>query len=212
MEEKNRNKYEVRSFAGVAAPKLIEDEAGRTIEGYAVVFNSRSVQMYDYWEGRKFEEIVSPEAVTQELIKRSDIKALVEHNRERLLARSNMGVGTLKLTIDNIGLRYSFTAPNTQEGNDALELIKRGDIGGSSFAFRFHYEEDCKWTFDNERSIWTRTITNIRELFDVTITTDPAYQATSVDVRSFDALRTDEQKEEEARKQIEKYKEITSRL
>lgn len=175
---------EVRSYGGDAAPTI----EGRTIEGYAIVFNQRSEVMIDWspdtgW--RKFVEVISPEAVTEDLIQRSDIKATTEHNRERLLARSNKGIGTLSLTPDDYGLKYRFDAPNTTEGDFAVEMIKRGDIGGSSFAFRVK-KSDEEWKKDGD--LWVRTINAFDGLYDVTITTDPAYSQTDVSVRSLDAL------------------------
>lgn len=64
-----------------------------------------------------------------------DIKMTLWHNREKLLARSNRGEGTLALTVDEIGVKYSFEAPNTPDGNTALELVRRGDLSGSSFTY-----------------------------------------------------------------------------
>ena len=138
------NKKEIRSYGGEAAPKI----EGRTIEGYAVVFNQRSEVMLD-WDVqhgiRKFTEIIQPNAISDELLSRSDVKANVEHNRERLLARYNKGKGTLSLTLDEHGLKYRFEAPNTQEGDFVVEMINRGDIAGSSFAFRVNEKKDVEW-------------------------------------------------------------------
>ena len=176
-------KLEIRSFGGDAAPKI----EGRTIEGYAIVFNQRSEVMLDWTdEGiRRFVEVVDPSAVDEALLLSSDIRALIEHNRERLLARYNKGVGTLSLTIDEHGLRYSFDAPNTADGDYAVEMVGRGDISGSSFAFRAK-DSDTEWA--KEGSLWVRTIKSFSLLRDVTITTDPAYTQTEVSVRSLDEM------------------------
>lgn len=182
---------EIRSFGGDAAPIISE----RTIEGYAIVFNQWSEIMYDPEGKRFFREKISQSAVTDELINRSDIKALVEHNRERLLARYNKGKGTLVLTIDEHGLRYKFEAPNTDDGNYAVEMVSRGDINGSSFAFSAIKGKDDVWAKGADR-IFERTINNIRFLSDVTITTDPAYSQTEVNVRSLEEMEEPEKKEE----------------
>ena len=100
--------------------------------------------MYDWEEGRKFVEVIERSAVTDELLDSCDIRALVEHNNQRLLARSNKGKGTLQLDIDDHGLKYRFVSPNTTHGNDIVEMVKRGDISGSSFAFRSSHE-NVKW-------------------------------------------------------------------
>ncbi len=176
---------EIRSFGEQAVPKIIKDK--RIISGYAIVFNQKSQLMYSRRSGGLFEEIILPTAVSEDLLKNSDVKALIEHNRERLLARANKGVGTLKLEIDNIGLKYEFQIPNTTEGRDIAEMITRGDIAGSSFAFTTKYEDteyvERKW--DGERKLWICQVKKIESLYDISITADPAYLETSVDTRSF---------------------------
>lgn len=179
---------EIRSFGGDAAPIISE----RTIEGYAIVFNQWSEIMYDHENKRFFREKINQSAVTDELINRSDIKALVEHNRERLLARYNKGKGTLVLTIDEHGLRYKFEAPNTADGDYAVEMVSRGDIEGSSFAFRVN-NDDTTWA--KEGKIWVRNINKFASIHDVTITTDPAYTQTEVNVRSLEEMEKPEKKE-----------------
>lgn len=176
-------KYEVRSFGGEAAPKL----DGRTIDGYAVVFNQRSQVMYDWAGDRYFREIISPSAITEALVNTSDVRALVEHDRYRLLARSNKGKGTLSLDIDDHGLRYVFDAPKTADGDYVVEMVSRGDISGSSFAFSAKRGEDDVWKKGDD-GIWERTINKIRYLADVTVTSDPAYTQTEVSVRSIEEL------------------------
>ena len=174
------DKLEIRSYGGDAAPRL----DGRTIDGYAIVFNQRSEVMLDWTPEngyRKFVEVIDPGAVDEDLLLSSDIKATVEHNRERLLARHNRGNGTLKLSIQDYGVRYEFESPKTQDGDFAIEMISRGDISGSSFAFSVK-DKDAAWT--KEGDLWVRTIKRFSGLYDVTITTDPAYSQTQVSVRS----------------------------
>lgn len=185
-------KLEIRSFGGDAAPKI----EGRTIDGYAIVFNQRSEVMLDWTdEGiRRFVEVVDPSAVDEALLLSSDIRALIEHNRERLLARYNKGVGTLSLTIDEHGLRYSFEAANTADGDYAVEMVGRGDISGSSFAFRAK-DSDTEWA--KEGNLWVRTIKRFSLLRDVTITTDPAYTQTEVSVRSLEEMDKPEEEEKD---------------
>ena len=168
---------EIRSFSGnLATPKT----NGRRISGYAVVFGVKSEIMYDGATGRMFQEIIEPGAITSELLNRSDVKAVLEHDVQRLLARSKNGSGTLTLKIDNRGLFYSFEAPNTTEGEFALQMIKRGDITGSSFKFSTN-EADSTWTKDST-GLWLRKVKRIKGLYDVSIVSDPAYNQTSVTV------------------------------
>ena len=68
---------EIRSFGNDAAPKLTQDT--RFIEGYAIVFGQESEVLYDRQNRRFFREVIRPGAVTQKLLSRCDVKALLEH-------------------------------------------------------------------------------------------------------------------------------------
>ena len=131
-------KKEIRSFIGGKWKPVLREAAeggseSRTIEGYAIVFGVESRILSDYWDN--YREIIEPGAITEERLKEMDIKMTMYHNREKILARSTNGEGTLKLSVDDVGVNYSFEAPNTVDGDTALELVKRGDMSGSSFMF-----------------------------------------------------------------------------
>lgn len=153
--------------------------------------------MYDVDKKHFFIEVIERGAITDELIRSCDIKALMEHNKQRLLARSNMGTGSLLLSVDDYGLAYKFDAPNTQCGNDAIEMIIRGDLFGSSFAF--WTDEKRNVTYERKDGILFRTVHKIDKLFDVSIVADPAYFDTDVTVRSISDI---EQKDIEYINQI----------
>ena len=176
-------KKEIRS---TQAPSI----TGRTVSGVAVAFRSPSRPLYE--QGKRFIEVILPEAITEDLIQRCDIRALVDHDRARLLARSNKGKGTLKLTLNEFGLEYSFEAPNTSDGDYVVEMVKREDIQGSSFAFTVA-DGGERWERRKDGT-YTRYISKIRALFDVTITADPAYPNTSVGVRNNGNKNTDYKK------------------
>lgn len=169
----------------------------RTVEGYAVVFNSQS-------EDLGFFEIISPSAVTVDVINRSDVFALLNHNPDKVLARCRYGEGSLSLSIDEKGLKYSFQAPNTELGNELIEHIRRGEIDSSSFAFIVSSEEGSeKW--ENINGTTYRTINKIECLCDVSPVWQPAYSATSVSARAKEMLNTMEQEKLE---QLENEKDI----
>ena len=167
------NNIEIRS---AAAPSV----SGRRVSGTAAVFNSPSQVLFE--GNRRFIEIILPGAIDEALIQKSDVKALVDHNRERLLARSNKGRGTLSLRITFTGLLYEFNAPNTADGDFAVEMVRRGDVDGSSFAFSVADGGDV-WEKRSD-GIYLRKIKKISGLYDVTITASPAYPQTSVGVRN----------------------------
>ena len=157
----------------------------RTITGYAIVFEQRSKLI-----GGEFYEIIKLDSVSKDLIERSDIKALFNHNKDLgVLARSKNGKGTLKLELDERGLKYTFDAPSTRLGDEILESIKRGDLQGSSFAFRIAQGGQ---TLRKEDNNYIREITKIELLDDISIVVDPAYEQTSVSVRDFSEFIEDE--------------------
>jgi HK97 family phage prohead protease len=183
------NKKEIRSLS--RAPE--GNAESRRIAGYAIVFDSESRVLCDW--GGEFVETIEREAVSEELIANADVKCLFNHNREALLARSNKGEGTLTLTIDEVGLRYEFDAPNTIDGDKVLELVRRGDIVGSSFAFSCSGEDACRY-YEDADGMLHRVVRRITGLYDVSPVIDPAYTQTSVEARSWEKPVEVETKEE----------------
>lgn len=185
----DKNNYETRCYAEGAVP-MLQGSAGRTVTGYAIVFNQPSRVLYDPFEGRYFEEVIKPEAVNDEFLSQQDIILNRDHNDTLILARWRKGQGTLQLSIDEYGLRYSAELPDTTQGNDTLESIRRGDLFGSSFRFRY-----ARGGFRDEKVAGgriRRTVTRFQGIYDVSVVATPAYEGTSVDARSFDYLDADE--------------------
>lgn len=159
----------------------------RTVSGYAIVFNSDSNDLGG------FIERIDPNSLDG-VVEKSDVLCLLNHNEDRgVLARSNKGEGSLTLEIDEIGLKYTFEAPNTALGDELLEGIRRGDISTSSFAFTVGKDSWSKM----ENGTYLRTINSINELFDVSPVYRAAYDATSVkaDNRGLDAIKQQEKEE-----------------
>lgn len=152
----------------------------RIVEGYAIVFNSQS-------EDLGFYETISPSAVTEDTINTSDVFCLFNHNPDKVLARCRYGEGSLSLSIDEKGLKYSFQAPNTELGNELIEHIRRGEIDGSSFAFIVSADEGSE-VWENINGTTHRTINKIECLVDVSPVWQPAYSATSVNARAKEML------------------------
>jgi HK97 family phage major capsid protein/HK97 family phage prohead protease len=158
-----------------AATLTIEEE-GNQFVGIAANF-----QKYSLGE---FNERIMPSAFAD--LSKYDVRALVNHDPNQLLARSKYGKGTLLLEATDDGLRYMFEAPNTQVGNDTKELVSRGDITGSSWGFVVKRDE---WTMDDDGTP-LRTIHEIAELRDVSLTSFPANPTTEVALRSMDKFIT----------------------
>ncbi|MBQ2002941.1 MAG: HK97 family phage prohead protease [Bacteroidaceae bacterium] len=164
----------------------------RTIEGTPIVFGVRSVNLTPWSDTREVYEVLEPGCITQELISRSDVILNLNHSNmvPDVLGRCRNGKGTLELELreNKIGCRCDL--PHTNNANDALELMKRGDITGMSFAFEDDYQdsengvsyERTAETHDG-KEVWLRHVKRITGLYDVAIVTHPAYEQTSVGVR-----------------------------
>lgn len=180
-----KNLKQMRSFSPCKL-QVRETATGRTISGYAIVFNSPSVVLakgHDYEE----REVISPKAVTTPFLDQQDIKMTLFHDRQLILARSNKGKGTLSYEVDAHGVKFSFVAPKTADGDKAVELVRRGDIAGCSFMFLadVYDPEYAKTTTKTVGGIkvLTRTIIKMDAVLDFTLAADPAYPDTSVSAR-----------------------------
>ena len=186
------NNIEVRAIR--STPVVNPDS--RTVEGYAVVYNSLSEDMGFY-------ETINPSAITEEVLKRSDVFCLFNHDQDKVLARSKYGIGSLQLQLDEQGLKYTFTAPNTDLGDELLEYLRRGDIDSSSFAFTVSTDEGSEvWTTGTDGRQY-REILKIVELHDVSPVWNPAYSSTSVSQRTLDKLNQLREMQDEKEKEVQ---------
>jgi hypothetical protein len=138
------------------------DVNGQTIAGYAAVFNSPSEDLGG------FIEYIAPGAFDS--VMNDDVRGFYNHDYNYLLGRASSG--TLRLSTDERGLRYEIDLPNTTYANDLIELMRRGDVNQSSFAFMI---ESDSWSVKGKQNI--RTITKISRLIDVAPVVIPAYPA-----------------------------------
>ena len=169
-----------------------EGQESRTIEGTPIVFGVRSVNLTPWSETREVYEVLEPGCITQELINRSDVILNLNHSSlvPDVLGRCRNGQGTLALELNekNIGCRCDIA--KTPNADAALELMRRGDITGMSFAFSDDYQ-DSENGVSYERTaetrdgkeVWLRHVKRITGLYDVSIVTHPAYEQTSVVTR-----------------------------
>lgn len=188
-----------------------EGEApSRTITGYAILFNVPSAPLWSD-EDSEAREVIAPEAVTKDVLDAQDIKMTMFHDRQLILGRSNKGGGTLSYTVDDKGVAFEFDAPNTVDGDKALELVRRGDISGCSFAFTTHYydsdfvERQSEVAPNGVNKI-TYRVKAVTGIYDFTLAADPYYPDTSVEAREFAKELKREQTPEPDPKQEEEKK------
>jgi len=141
------------------------DTRGRTVVGYASVYNVLSEDLGGYHEQ------IAPGAFADVLD--SDVRALLNHDPNEVLGRTKSG--TLRLFDEQRGLRFELDLPDSPLGQNVRESVRRGDLDGASFRFVVG-EED--WTGE------VRTVTKVKQLLDVTLATFAAYPAASVELRT----------------------------
>mgnify|MGYP003665617526 FL=1 len=144
-----------------------DDKGVEIIVGHASLYDSRSENLGGFFE------YIERGAFTPDLIDKSDVRALINHDQNLILARTTSG--TLKLEADEMGLRYEFENPQTSYAKDLAISMRRGDVTQSSFAFTVGEDE---WSTDNDGNN-IRTIKKINRLYDVSPVTYPAYADTN---------------------------------
>jgi HK97 family phage prohead protease len=191
---------EIESAVPLLAVESRSEDDGSEREwviGYAAKFGVLSLDLGD------FVERLDPGAfgIVSERRGRKkplETRALWNHDPNYPLARYP---GTLRMTVDEVGLRYEFPVPDTTYGRDIASNIRAGIVKGSSFSFTVPSGGDS-WAVEDGRSV--RTIQKIDTLLDVGPVTFPAYPDADVTVaqRSFDHFRQERRQHEEARKYL----------
>ena len=172
-------------------------EDSRRVEGYALLFDTPSDRM-------PYVEVIDRSAMDG-VIEKSDVFALLNHDNSRgILGRSMNGKGSLKLTIDDRGLKYSFEAPKTALGDELLEYLRRGEVTESSFAFTVREDEILR----NADGSIKRTIKKYDRLYDVSPVFRAAYSSTNVYARSVEEMQKELDELEARKKKEEKGEEI----
>ena len=168
-------------------------QESREIEGRPIVFGVRSVNLTPWSTTRKVYEVLDPGCISRELLQKSDVVLNLNHSNmvPDVLGRyRNSEKDTLTLELRGDGIDCRCDLPHTNNANDALELIRRGDIDGMSFAFEDDFEDtengvSYERTNDVEdgKEVWLRHVKRITGLYDVAIVTHPAYKQTTVGMR-----------------------------
>ena len=163
------------------------DETGPVIAGYFAVFNNPT----ELWPGCI--EQIAPGAFASSLS--GDVRALIDHDTRLVIGRTV--AGTLTLREDATGL-YGEIKINEHD-SDAMNLyarVQRGDVSQCSFGFDI-VAEDYIEAPDGQTCTWT--IRDVK-LYEVSVVTFPAYEATSVEARAADGSPSLKQTRLERRK------------
>ncbi len=169
----NMSNKEIRTFT-VQGMEIRKDEEEPTkITGHAAVFDQLSKPMWGFREQIR-------KGAFAETLKTADVRALWNHNSDKVLGRTKSG--TLTLREDETGLHVEIEPPDTSWARDAIASIERGDVDQMSFAFRTEKQE---WDeSDPENVIRTLVQLDLND-GDVSPVTYPAYPQTDVSAREF---------------------------
>lgn len=168
-------KKKTREFRFKATEIRADQKDGKSsISGYAAVFNTLSEEMGG-WFG--FRERIMPGAFKRALDEKQDVRALINHDPNKVLGRTSSN--TLTLEEDQKGLKFRCDMPNTSYATDLMESIRRGDISQCSFGFVVRKQT---WIENKDEPV-IREINDL-DLFDVSPVTYPAYTDTTVAARA----------------------------
>lgn len=161
----------------------IEERAGggKTVSGYAAVFHRAGESGTEYRLGPDIVERIAPTAFNRAIQEKHDARALFNHDPNMLLGRA--GAGTLRLSVDQRGLKYEIDLADTTVGRDVAASIARGDLAGSSFAFSIKGKDGQRFEKGKDHDV--RHILDV-DLYDVGPVTYPAYESTTTGLRSGD--------------------------
>ena len=171
------------------------EEHGDFITGRPIVFNEPTDM------GGYYQEIIDRGALDETDLR--DVRFLVGHNTSMIpLARSrrNNANSTMQMEVDENGMaiRVDLDTENNSEAKALYSATKRGDISGMSFMFTVDAE---KWD-GLETEYPTRHITKLGKVFEVSAVAFPAYEQTTLDARSAEALENAKATLEREKEQI----------
>lgn len=160
---------------------VVADDAPKRIVGYAAVYYDPAIPESEYRIGASMVERIRRGAFDRMLASLPDVVALYNHDLNYVIGRTTSK--TLRLSADDIGLRYEVDVPDNELGRTVYDAVARGDVSGASFSYR---PGDSRLTFDVEPGpdgprtvIWLDEISVV----DVGPTALPAYPGTTAEAR-----------------------------
>lgn len=172
--------------AGQVRLQQREENKPPVIVGYAAVFWREGKPETEYafggWFGKIVERIM-PGAFDRTILE-DDVRGLFNHCPDYVLGRNK--AGTMKLSVDEIGLQYEIVPPDAGYARDLMASLARQDITGSSFAFDITKQ---MW-IEPEDGTEDPVIRELHEikLWDVGPVTFPAYSGATAGIRARDPL------------------------
>lgn len=182
MSKKIKTQTEVVHFRSMVPadiqPVTIKREDGKptVVQGYGAVFYRADNPGTEYWLFSDLVERIGRSSFDRSLSEKEDVRALFNHDVNQIMGRT--AAGTLRLSVDQIGLRYEFDLPDSPNGQNLLQSLERKDVTGSSFSF-----DMLKVQYSEENDYFVRETLDVR-LYDVGPVTFPAYTAATAGLRA----------------------------
>ena len=178
-----------------------EDEQKMVLEGYAIVFDQETLI------GDKEKGFI--ESIDRNALKNANMKDVpMKYNHDdSFLVIARTRNNSLRLTVDDIGLKVRAELIDTDSNKDIYKMVKAGLLDKMSFAFTVSSQK-----IDRSGDIPKRTITGIDRLYDVSIVDLPAYDQTSIVVGRSLVLVDTELKTMDMEDQIKKANIIKKRI
>lgn len=155
------------------------DVKGRVFRGYAAVFNTPWNDTLTQATG--YIEKLKPGVFRKAIPTSGDIPLLWQHDRNQLLATT--GSGDVKIREDGKGLLTEATLPSNHLADYVLSLVESRNVRGMSYGIQLDPKRDVMLQRDGS-GIYTKTVIGARRLLDVSLTWEPAYTATTAELRS----------------------------
>lgn len=194
---------EGRQYRSIEVRALSANDDEKIVEGYATTFN-------DPYTLYSFEDYEVREQVDRHAFDEADIgDVIMQYDHQgRVFARTSNE--TLRLSVDDHGLKIRADLGGTEIGRQLFEEIKGGYTSKMSFGFTVKADERLITEEDNKTTV-LRTITKIGKLYDVSAVSLPANDATSISARSYGEgviaeLTEEHRKAQERARRVQKIK------
>lgn len=150
-----------------------DEEERKVVTGYASTFE----QPYKLFEGEGWEYWEQVDRGAFDETDMSDVIMQYDH-RGRVFARTRNN--TLEVKIDDEGLFIEADLGGTEAGHQLYEEIKKGYTDRMSFGFTVTGESEDKMKTEEGLAIYTRHISKVGKLYDVSAVSIPANDGTSI--------------------------------
>ena len=194
---------EGRQYRNIEVRALSANDDEKIVEGYATTFNDP----YILWSAEDYEVREQVDAHAFDEADLGDVIMQYDH-QGRVFARTSNE--TLRLSVDDHGLKIRADLGGTEIGRQLYEEIKGGYTSKMSFGFTVKADERLITEEDNKTTV-LRTITKIGKLYDVSAVSLPANDATSISARSYGEgviaeLTEEHRKAQERARRVQKIK------